>query len=222
VNAAAIVTLRQIYERTKNEAWEKPIETLGVIVVAIYTAFAGCQSCQMYHANNLTRQAIEASSRPYIEIAPIAISAEIQVQPVVNGPLEVPLSYPNIGKLPASAEITCVVEYSSLNRLTASDLSKGQTAHRILWPPPAAYTANAKTPRALTPDDIANLLAGKGWVYVRSRVIYTYGVKRGTEHRSEMCREYAVAASNNDGKGPLNVRLSNDQLCKDKDTNYAD
>jgi len=64
---------KKIYQRTKNEAWTKPIETFGVIVVFLYTVFAGYQSCQMRSANKLMRaanqnatRALHVSERAYI------------------------------------------------------------------------------------------------------------------------------------------------------------
>jgi len=47
---------QKIYQRTKNEAWTKPIETLGVIVVFAYTVFAGYQSCQLKRSTDAARK----------------------------------------------------------------------------------------------------------------------------------------------------------------------
>jgi hypothetical protein len=51
----------QFCKRIKKEAWLKPIEFVGVIVLIIYTTFAGCQSCRMGTANRLTRQIIQST-----------------------------------------------------------------------------------------------------------------------------------------------------------------
>lgn len=59
---------RQLYDKTKDEAWKKPIETLGVIVVLFYTLFAGYQSCQMREANTLTRLVLLATEAATLEI----------------------------------------------------------------------------------------------------------------------------------------------------------
>jgi len=53
----------QIYQRTKNEAWLKPIEFVGVVILIFYTAFAGCQSCQMRTANKLTQTIVSTDAR---------------------------------------------------------------------------------------------------------------------------------------------------------------
>jgi hypothetical protein len=51
----------QFCERIKKEAWLKPIEFVGVIVLIIYTVFAGCQSCRMGAANRLTQQIVRST-----------------------------------------------------------------------------------------------------------------------------------------------------------------
>jgi hypothetical protein len=50
-----------MYERIKKETMRKPIEAIGVLVVVIYTAFAGYQSCQMRKANRLTQQIVRST-----------------------------------------------------------------------------------------------------------------------------------------------------------------
>lgn len=57
--SAGVAYASKVYQRIKNEAWAKPIETIGVVVVIFYTAFAGYQSCQMREANNLTHDVSE-------------------------------------------------------------------------------------------------------------------------------------------------------------------
>jgi hypothetical protein len=52
----------KFYQKAKDEAWRKPIEFTGVVVVILYTAFAGYQSCKMREANNLTRNIMRSTT----------------------------------------------------------------------------------------------------------------------------------------------------------------
>jgi len=69
------------YQLTKKEAWEKPIEFAGVIVLIAYTTFAGYQSCQMKRATDAAKVAAEAARTQ----ANAAIGA--------NRPLMVPIGW---------------------------------------------------------------------------------------------------------------------------------
>jgi hypothetical protein len=60
---------RKIYRKTKEEAWSRSIEAIGLVVLTFYTTFAGYQSCAMRRQTNILHWE-EAAQVGLIDIEP--------------------------------------------------------------------------------------------------------------------------------------------------------
>jgi hypothetical protein len=67
---------RQFYEKTKDETWKRPVEAIGVLVVAFYTLFAGYQSCEMRHANRIAVAHEAKELQAYVTLIEMRMPAE--------------------------------------------------------------------------------------------------------------------------------------------------
>jgi hypothetical protein len=73
---------REFYGKAKEEAWKRPIEAIGLILLFCYTSFAGYQSCELGESvteqakatkaaiaqASITDEAMRISNRPYVQI----------------------------------------------------------------------------------------------------------------------------------------------------------
>ncbi len=53
--------IKDFGDRIEKEAWDRPIEFIGLLILFAYTTFAGIQSCKMREANKLTQQIVRST-----------------------------------------------------------------------------------------------------------------------------------------------------------------
>jgi hypothetical protein len=194
---------RDFYEKTKDEAWKRPIEAIGVIVVVFYTVFAGYQSCQMRHANVLTQEQIKLTQRPNLVLAPrrdLFIGGEDHTTAATSRTL---VRYIDVDKTGSSASVyfaATELKYST-SHLSAlwDDVPKPE---RRLMFQGDVLTATSDKLKAGLPQSIYTNQA-PGWLYVGAWAWYG-------EYRTFICREYKLPDT------------SNSTECSDPNSNYAD
>jgi hypothetical protein len=131
----------QFWSKTKEESWKRPIEAIGVIVVFFYTLFAGYQSCQMRSANRIARDAVTASTRPYIGVAfegkePNDTQVFRSSQETNFRQIQIGIAYINFGKLPGNALLRHLVVASPKRLPNGPSLDNVTPIHEMLWPSP--------------------------------------------------------------------------------------
>jgi hypothetical protein len=116
----------RFYEKTKEEAWKRPIEAIGVVIVAFYTAFAGYQSCKMRDANRFSQQIVRSTISASVTCAASKSFAH-------RGSREEPLtgafyvSCQNAGKVPAE-------NVSGIFKVTAKTFPEEKELWSDSWP----------------------------------------------------------------------------------------
>jgi hypothetical protein len=187
------------------------ISTLGVLFVTLLGVWF--YACEAQIANGLSRQILEANTRPYIGVVPFISNGTVPTFAAAEGfTPAVTLSFTDFGKLPADAHIYAAAIYSQTRLNSGPDLSNVPDDHRWIWPPPAVYQPAISAPDSLSPEQIKSLNSGgTGWFYFRAKVTYN-------GHQTNVCREYK--AFGNTAAGP--AHLEDAGLCLDPNSNYAD
>ena len=132
---------------------------VSTLVVLTATLIAGVVLAYLaYQQNELTRAALEVNSRPILTAGFLAnittqVGQKINVEAIVE----------NVGKMPIRAHIKSNVLYS-LTQMQSLGLLPAEKV-QLVWPG-KAIKHTAESGETLTEGQLADLRAGRGWLYV--------------------------------------------------------
>jgi len=179
---------QKIYQRTKNEARLKPIETIGVIVVFAYTVFAGFQSCW-------TKQSVDqqiAGNRPvmyhngvdWLDRMP---TGSIPTKVIVK------VRWKNFGR---SLAVT-VVPVAHIFVRPSGEKAPFDTDCHDGWRFPKTKRTDAVAPDDSIGDEYkwglapGEIKSGEKTLYV-SGCVYYYGIDRKQRYTSDLCVKWSA------------------------------
>jgi len=195
------------------------ISTLSVlaailVVVSIYTCYAGRQ-------NELTRQAIELNTRPYVKVIfePTTFALDRKIPSGVANPqtMSIQFSIKNTGKLPACASVqaNATWESPSKRREPHAPAANNALGRRFIFPDQENGYLTAYDTRGMTAGDLVNLQNDKkGVFYVAVDVFYGLSCEQ-RPYVTRTCTAYPIHFE--EGHSPT---LEAGEPC-DENSNYA-
>jgi hypothetical protein len=164
-------------------------------------------ACEAYEANDLTRTAVAANSRPYLLPLP---PGEPSGGMATGDPIRMNVDIFNLGKMPTRAIVKGSVVYSRA-RLNSGPTNLGEFPPLFIWPvgsPAQAESITVESANKISPDDFKLIKAGNGWVYLKIEADY------GDGFVTRICKEFSIRTDA--------VLLAAPILCADADTNCTD
>ena len=170
--------------------------TMTLIAGSVLAVFA-------YQQNELTRTALEISSRPLLSAA---FAGHARTKSGEKSDTTVLID--NLGKSPTKAHIRATTTYS-LTNLDTPPLSSSEDV-QIVWPGKGIVSL-VEFERVLTDKQISDMKTGRGWIY--RRVLITYGT-----YFTAICSQIRIKAH---PSIPDRFILDNGELCSNPKTNDA-
>jgi hypothetical protein len=93
--------VKDFCDRIEKEAWDRPIEFIGLLILFAYTTFAGLQSCRMGEANKLTQQIVRSTVSASLSCAASSAFSRRKADEPMTGAFYVTCN--NVGKVAANA-----------------------------------------------------------------------------------------------------------------------
>lgn len=170
-------------------------------------------ACTARHSNELTNEALDFNTRPYIQITSSGDPSQLRIK--AGQTLTMGVYLYNWGRLPARTRAQGIMRYSRTRLPNASNDGLRTLPEYYIWPgtyvngiPIGGDWVWPESPDKLTDGDITDIKVQRGWIYVEVEVSY-----RG-RYITRICDEYPLKTD-----GPL---LKEFALCSDPQSNCTD
>jgi len=193
------------------EKWTLCTSVATFLVLAATLVAVICYVGQMKTANGLTRETLDAQTRPYVFPRVDYQTFQGSTATSEGTRSTVHFTLVNFGKFPAASEIKSRLVYTRAE-ITSVDVNTSPVIHRFIFPTEVQQPIQAISETEPTPGDLEDMGKGRGHVYVGIVVNY-----RG--HMTKICQKYALDDTTQPRQQPTLIVPS--EPCSDPNSNYA-